>query len=437
MKIKKLLVALSSIFFLAGCQNFALDKLTNSENILKEDASSDSTSEEVTSTTTYTVLVYMCGSDLESENSLATLNIDEMCSLNLNNNINLILETGGAKKWNESYPISSTEIGRYKVENKQLTKIESKEIANMGDANTLSDFVSWGISQYPADKTALVLWNHGGAMYGVCFDENYNNALLNSEVYSALESALNNQKLEWVGYDACLMQVQDIAEYNSNFANYMVASQETEPGPGWDWDVWLDALNSNMNISTTDLLTSITNSYVDKVRAYYDDYVAACELTLEQALEAGDSNIEFEDGTTMNIEEFQNYIKYYKENNDATCSVLDLSKMDEYKVSFDSMSSYLTSKITTSDKFLEVYKDAEGFINSDTYKCYDADDVLNFINTNYPESKADEVLDKLEGLVIYNRVGNVHANACGLSIYCGSINSRETNFTTWQTFTNL
>ncbi len=425
------------MFFLAGCQNFALEKLTNSENILKEDTSSDSTSEEVTSTTTYTILVYMRGSDLESENSLATLNIEEMCSLNLNSNINLILETGGAKKWDEKYSISSTEIGRYKVENKQLTKIESKENANMGDANTLIDFVSWGISQYPADKTALVFWNHGGAMYGVCSDENYNDALLNSEVYSALECSLNNQKLEWIGYDACLMQVQDIAEYNSKFANYMVASQETEPGQGWDWDVWLNALNSNTDILTSDLLTSISNSYVDKVRAYYDDYAAACEQYLEQTLENGGSDIELSDGTTMTIEEFQNYIKNYKENSDATCSVLDLSKMEEYKVSFDSMVSYLTRKITTSDKFLEVYKDAEGFLNSDTYKCYDADDILNFINTNYPKSKADEVLNKLEELVIYNKVGNVHANACGLSIYCGSINSSETNFTTWQTLTNL
>ena len=379
----------------------------------------------------------MCGSNLESENSLATLNIDEMCSLNLNSNINLILETGGAKNWDKKYSISSTEIGRYKVENKQLTKIESKENANMGETDTLSDFVSWGISQYPADKTALVLWNHGGAMYGVCSDENYNNALVNSEVKSALESALNNQKLEWIGYDACLMQVQDIAEYNSKFANYMVASQETEPGPGWDWDVWLDSLNNNIDINTADLLTSISDSYVDKVRAYYDDYVAACEVNLQEAIQEGESNIQFEDGTTMSIEEFENFIKYYKENNDATCSVLDLSKMEEYKGAFDSMSSYLASKITTSDKFIEVYKDAEGFTNPDIYKCYDADDILNFIKTNYPDSKADEVINKLEELVIYNRAGNVHANACGLSIYCGSIDLTETNFTAWQTLTNL
>lgn len=439
MKSRKLYILISSIFLLSGCQNFALDKLTNPGNAVNnKDTSTDSSnSDNEASTTTYTILVYMCGSNLESENSLATANIEEMCSINLNSNINLIIETGGAKIWNTKYSISPNEIGRYKVENNRLTKIASKTKSNMGDQATLIDFVSWGMDKYPADKTALVFWNHGGAMYGCCADENFSNdALTNAEVKSALISSLGDKKLEWIGYDACLMQVQDVADYNSNFANYMVASQETEPGQGWDWDIWLNKLSENTNISTLDLLSSVADSYVQKVRDTYDYYASQFEQLVTELEETGQSGYYYGDDW-YSIDQISELAKYYKENSEATCSVLDLSKMHEYKVAFEEMAEKISNSINTSEKFSQLYSNTEGFSNTTTYKCYDADDVLNNINTNYPSVGADLVLDKLTDLVIYNKVDNLHKDACGLSIFCGTVNSSETDFKNWQAITSL
>ena len=471
MKPIKSLLLISTAMLLAGCQNINLSNISNTNN---QGGSTTGTQPGTTDTgsgtgtgagtgtgtgtgagsgtttksTKYTILVYMCGSNLESQNSLATGNLEEMCSVNLKSDINLIVETGGASKWDAKYGISASELGRWKVENNTLNKVGSKTKANMGLSNTLKEFVSWGIETYPAEKTALVFWNHGGAMSGVCADENYSNdALLNSEVKTALTNSLGSKKFEWIGYDTCLMQVQDVAEFNSQFANYMVASQETEPGEGWDWDVWLNALNNNVNISTSSLLSTVADSYVQKVEDGNKEYVDQLEElanlleTNPTALQEAGWEVENYYGTYYLIDEddwytaddLRDMANEYKDN-DATCSVLDLSKMGTYKTAFESMASKLQAKSLSSSAARNLYKDAETYAgsSSSSYKCYDVDDVLNTIQSSYSDVGASDVLTKLNELIIHNKVGNVHANSCGLSVFCGTASSSETNFTNWQ-----
>ena len=82
-----------------------------------------------------------------------------------------------------------------------------------------------------------------------------NDGLEAPEVCEAVSKALANnnmagQKLEFIGYDACLMQVQDIAELNSQYFNYMVGSEESEAGEGWDYDTWVDDVYSGKDTKT-------------------------------------------------------------------------------------------------------------------------------------------------------------------------------------------
>ncbi|MCI6330111.1 MAG: clostripain-related cysteine peptidase, partial [Erysipelotrichaceae bacterium] len=137
----------------------------------------------------YTVLIYMCGSDLESQNYFATANIQELVSSNISDELNVVIETGGAKKWASDYGISSTKNSRYIVRGNELVLLETKTKSNMGSYSTLQSFVEYGIKNFSAEKMALIFWNHGGAMQGVCFDENSNDSLTNSEVKKALTNA--------------------------------------------------------------------------------------------------------------------------------------------------------------------------------------------------------------------------------------------------------
>ncbi|MCR5332464.1 MAG: Ig-like domain-containing protein [Bacilli bacterium] len=234
----------------------------------------------------WTIMVYMCGSDLESggqttaskASGYASSDIDEMLKASgQTEDTNIIIETGGAKCWsskyNFGYSISKDKLQRHHISNKTLNLDSTLDTyTSMGQKSTFQSFIEWGLTEYPAEKTGVILWNHGGAMEGCCYDEkSSSDSISNSEVKSALSSAFSNtgrtQKLEWIGYDCCLMSVQDIAEFNSNYFNYMVASEESEAGSGWDYDTWLPKVFNNS--ATTTILKSIVDSFVAETQSIY------------------------------------------------------------------------------------------------------------------------------------------------------------------------
>ncbi len=378
----------------------------------------------------YTIMVYICGSNLESDSGLATKNINEMLSVDYPSDVNVIMQTGGATKWKTS-GISAKNIGRFHIENGSLVSDAQLSQANMGSSDTFKSFIEWGTSEYPAEKTGVIMWNHGGAMDGCCFDDNYSDGdpLTNAEMKTALQAALgSNNKLEWIGYDCCLMAVQDIAEFNSHYFNYMVSSQEAEPGEGWDYDAWLKKIAQNSSITSEELLPQICDSYVTKCANCYASYGAG------------------------------NY-------NDATLSVLDLTKMETYRTAWEAMASDLSSKFNSKSNWTtftsSVLNEGQrfGYYNATygyAYDIYDVDDFLNkVISTSaYSAAKnnAQLALDAFEDLVIYNKFGkdrlisdteytqtNDNA-ACGLCFVAATsgINSKsmystsQTNFANWQ-----
>ena len=95
---------------------------------------------------TWTILMYVAGTNLESSYSNATADFKEMMSANFNStnakNINLIIQTGACRNWHTDN-ISSNKIGRYKIDNSNnLTLIEEKNLENMGSPDTLCDFLT-------------------------------------------------------------------------------------------------------------------------------------------------------------------------------------------------------------------------------------------------------------------------------------------------------
>ena len=94
---------------------------------------------------TWTVFVYMCGSDLETNYNSASTDIKEMISASESDKVNIVIQTGGANAWNKP-AIEADRIGRYIIKDNRLDLIESHPDANMGDGATLKSFLSWGIN---------------------------------------------------------------------------------------------------------------------------------------------------------------------------------------------------------------------------------------------------------------------------------------------------
>ena len=151
--------------------------------------------------------------------------------------------------------------------------MEEQDTANMGEAQTLYEFLAFANENYPADKVAVTFWNHGGgSVNGAAFDEIYGYDSLDlSEMYQAFDAVwpadTDNPSLELVGFDTCLMATIDVAAVFQNFAKYLVASEEVEPGNGWYYTGWLGALADNSGMNGEDLGIAICNSYYEGCEA--------------------------------------------------------------------------------------------------------------------------------------------------------------------------
>ncbi len=215
---------------------------------------------------TFTIMVYMCGSDLESRSGLASNDLQEMARADLGNNINLIVETGGAKQWKNSI-VSSQGNQRYQVVNGGLRALDR----NMGrksmvEPATLADFVRFCKDEFPADRYALILWDHGGgSISGFGLDEHYpRDSMTLDEIDQALRLA--GCDFDFIGFDACLMGSLETALVAEKYADYLIASEAVEPGIGWYYTSWLTELANNTGVSTVEIGKNIIDSYVSKVQ---------------------------------------------------------------------------------------------------------------------------------------------------------------------------
>lgn len=174
--------------------------------------------------------------------------------------------------------------------------------SNMADGNTLVDFVTWAMETYPADKHVLILSDHGMGWPGGWSDPTaqggvdralpitsaLGDVLYLSELEQALGVIRQNtgvDKLELVGLDACLMGHIEVFSALAPHARYAVASQETEPGLGWAYTAFLNALQQNPDITGAELGQLIVDSYVVEDQRIVDDQARADFVGRGNALE--------------------------------------------------------------------------------------------------------------------------------------------------------
>lgn len=211
---------------------------------------------------TVTLMVYMCGTDLESKSGMATADLEEMASAVLNDNIRIIVETGGTSYWQNSVIKSGTNQ-RLRVKQGGLQMLD-KNVGkkSMVDPDTLSDFIQYCKSEFPADRYMLVLWDHGGgSLTGYGYDELFPNGSMSLD---EIDTALKNGgcKFDMIGFDACLMATMETALVTSQYGDYLIASEATEPGTGWYYTNWLSELANDPPIATLDVGKTILDDYI-------------------------------------------------------------------------------------------------------------------------------------------------------------------------------
>lgn len=328
---------------------------------------------------------YLCGSDLESNGGFATNDLSELMEVELPENVNVVIETGGSAVWQNDL-MDAEKLQRWLYNSEGLQLVDEQPSASMGEAQTLADFLAFAKGNYPAEKTAVVFWNHGGgSVSGAAFDEIYGyDSLTLDEMYQAFSSvwtpSTEKQPLELVGFDTCLMATVDVANTFSDLAHYLVASEETEPANGWYYSQWVGALAENPSMNGEELGKVIC-----------DAYYAGCE------------EVGTQDNTTL--------------------SLTDLTKVQPLLDAYDTFGAEALAAACTDPGFFSqfgrVAAQSENYGGNTKEQGY-----TNMVDLGHMARQsvdmlgsAQEVLDALDDCVLYQVGGQYRTEATGLSCY--------------------
>jgi hypothetical protein len=160
----------------------------------------------------------------------------------------------------------------------------AEELEDLGDVDTgdpepLAEFIAQGIADHPAEHYALVISDHGASWPGVGGDEGSDYSTLTlDELHDGISDGLDRaglDKLDLLGFDACLMATYETASTMAPVADRMIASQELEPGHGWDYRAFQVAADDpDVDVDT------LGAAIVDGFAAQAEDEGTGADITL-------------------------------------------------------------------------------------------------------------------------------------------------------------
>jgi hypothetical protein len=322
---------------------------------------------------TRTVMIFLDGNDLESAGAIATSELESLDPKKIDlTKTNILVYTGGTKEWHNF--VKNDENAIYKLTDDGFEKVETYPKKNMGNPDTLTEFLNYGYNNYKADSYNLLFFDHGGAVDGAIYDDFTNDNLSLVDIVTALSNSPfnENNKLQTIVFRTCLNGTVEVATALSKFANYMVASEEVTYGSP---------------------LSSVLN-FLNEVKA-------------------NDSGIEY--GKKF-INSYQNQIDEITFSNTATVTyaITDLSKIDSLN---EKINDYF-SKINVDTNYATLARTRSNlFQYGDSVKSYDMVDLYDLVNNtkHLDPSSADALLKAIEDTVIFNHTNN--STSHGLSIY--------------------
>ncbi len=370
-----ILLSFCLLFSLAACGSKAEPSAAQTESVPAAQ----------TESADWVVYWYLCGSDLESNGGFATGDLTELLQVQLPENVKVVIETGGSSAWHNDF-VDASLLQRYVYNSEGLSLVDEQPSASMGDSQTLTQFLDFAKTNYPGDKTAVVLWNHGGgSVAGAAFDELYGgDSLTLDELYGAFSTVFGASAeappLELIGFDTCLMATVDVARTFSEIARYMVASQEVEPANGWYYSEWVGALAADPTMDGQALGEVIC-----------DSYYAGCEAV----------------GTQQSV----------------TLSLTDLSKTEALLEAYETFGAECLTTACADPAFFSAF--ARAAYQSENYggntkeqgytNMVDLGDLAR--HSSGTMASAQGVLDALDACVLYQVGGPYRAQASGLSCY--------------------
>lgn len=333
---------------------------------------------------TWTVLTYSIA-DTNLESFMMT-DLDELGEVGTQEGLNLVALVDRSEDYTDTSVLGLDDWSGAKLI--EVGEGEAEVLDDLGDINTgdpdvLADFIAGGIAAYPADHYALVISDHGASWPGVGADGSFDNDTLSlAELHDGIAAGLKDsgvEKLDLLGFDACLMATYEVASELAPVANRLLASQELEPGHGWNYE-YFDVLEQPD--ATVDDLGS---ALIDGFKAQADD-----------------------EGT----------------NSDITLSLVDLTRMDAVNAALTEFTEVLVDRAEGIGPTVgRTLADTLGFGNSpDPDQDTHMTDLAGFtseigVNLLFASDAADDITRAVNDAVLDKVDGQATQGATGLSIY--------------------
>ena len=221
----------------------------------------------------WTVLLYSAA-DNNLESALVR-DVAELESVGSSNNMNLVVQLDRGEKPSS---LSGGWEGCkrfYLTQDNDKSTINSPALAdlghvNMSDPKVLSEFIQWGIKEFPAENYMLVMSDHGAGWPGALEDESHGGFASTPDLKSAIADAekKTGERIDRIGFDACLMASTEVAHELSSVGDFMVASQNVEGGDGWPYskifssktaEAMKNALDQRFDIAPEDVAMKMVN----------------------------------------------------------------------------------------------------------------------------------------------------------------------------------
>ena len=282
-----------------------------------------------------------------------------------------------------------------RVDQNHLTELADWGEVNMGDRATLKRFLETSMKQFPAKKYALIFGDHGAGWPGVCGDESHNDDMLTmTEIHDTLKARpKGTPKFELIGFDACLMGNLECAYSVAPFAKVMVASEELEPGCGWNYTPLFQRVVENPTMSGSDVGKAIVETFDDFFRKSENAHIRKAGI-----------------GTTL--------------------SAIDLTKLPQLTGSLQALSKACQTELDDNGRdswiwLADARAKSEEFgmqnRNGNKMGLIDLGHLVSLIRDRFLEGpineSAQELQKSLKSLVIANRHGKGRVHAHGLSIF--------------------
>ncbi|MCR5089670.1 MAG: hypothetical protein K6C08_09175 [Oscillospiraceae bacterium] len=317
----------------------------------------------------------------------ATLDIEEMTADVWSDNIRIVIQPGGATRWSNDM-INPNRTQRFLYEKGNFSEVSNLRLQPSASPETLADFLQFCEDEYPSDHRILVLWNHGGGPFGYGNETITGDMFSLKEIRTALESVYQPSNIDpafdIIGFDACLMSTLEVTNTLDGFADYYCLSEEVEPGDGWDYSPWLQAMTDDPTMNAAQVGRAIADSYTD----YYMK-------------------------ENVNLPEFGQNV---------TFSVLDAHKAGSL---YRAYSELCRAQLKDAAADLGVLADigrcgsrATAYAHSD-YDVFNVVDLGNYVDymiDSYPE-ECSKIKDLIGETVLYHRENGALSDSTGIAVY--------------------